>query len=165
MFKYYRLITLFLVLTLSIQSKCQKLLYSTPSTFSFDMNVGKHRVDCTLGETMTGVKKGNGYTVIEGFYSVFDFNTTGTLVPQTGTYKIFPNPASDFFFIYNENNNIRLISNIYTLEGIKIKSILVSTNTKVQVNDLPDGIYLIETESEYKSKIWERPIKLIIKHQ
>ena len=165
MYKYYRLITLFFVLTLAIQSKCQKLLYSTPSTFSFDMNVGKHRVDCTLGETMTGVKSVNGYTVIEGFYGVFDFNTTGTLFPQTTKYKIFPNPASDFFFINNENNNFRLISNIYTLEGIKIKSISVSTNAKVQVNDLPDGIYLIESESEYKTNISEKPIKLIIKHQ
>ncbi|MGA2298458.1 MAG: T9SS type A sorting domain-containing protein, partial [FCB group bacterium] len=56
---------------------------------------------------------------------------------------ITPNPASDFLNIYYENLNGKEIS-IYDMLGNKLKSVIAEgMNTRINIESLSTGIYLI----------------------
>jgi hypothetical protein len=66
---------------------------------------------------------------------------------STEDFKIFPNPASDFFYLKNlKNSNTR---NIY-MHDISGKQVLKITgnNSIININSLPKGMYIIKVETE-----------------
>jgi len=56
--------------------------------------------------------------------------------------NIFPNPAKDFITITGTTENV--LMDIYSSDGIKIKSIKAGDNsTSINVNNFPNGIYIL----------------------
>jgi hypothetical protein len=62
------------------------------------------------------------------------------------TYKIYPNPTSDFIKISGLNN----IENytIYNVLGVEIKKGIVSNNEKIDIKNLTNGLYFLQFKIE-----------------
>jgi len=62
-------------------------------------------------------------------------------------FKIYPNPTSEkLFFISSENNQIKSVS-IFSVLGKKVKEIVASSITSIDVSNLSKGIYFIKISS------------------
>lgn len=59
-------------------------------------------------------------------------------------FKIYPNPASDYIY-FSQYNDLKKIE-IFNMSGQKVKIQEIIEN-KIQISDLPQGIYLIFAES------------------
>lgn len=58
---------------------------------------------------------------------------------------IYPNPASDYLYISNPSNLKRV--EIHSITGQRIKNIQI-LNKRIEIIDLPNGVYIISAESE-----------------
>jgi hypothetical protein len=74
--------------------------------------------------------------------------------------KLFPNPATDDININEDNvDKIKAVLTIYDMTGEKLKTIkLTHENQNIKINEIKNGIYLVEI----KSKEWTEIQKLII---
>jgi hypothetical protein len=70
--------------------------------------------------------------------------------------NIYPNPATDFLQI--ENISDKTIISIFSMDGKIQKSITLSDNGIVNINDLAEGIYIIKLQTE-KGVIYRKFIK------
>ena len=71
-------------------------------------------------------------------------------VNQNKDILIFPNPASDFFTLcVNDNSYLNMNLNIYNITGSLVKSEIFRDNKQeININDLNNGIYLVEIRSK-----------------
>lgn len=68
---------------------------------------------------------------------------------ETSTWTLFPNPASDFIRLTSETGDALLGWTVYSSTGARVKaSSKVTVETTVNVEDLTEGVYLIEFETE-----------------
>ena len=58
---------------------------------------------------------------------------------------ISPNPTHDAFILHNLNGKETI--QIYALDGRLVKTAEVVSDQAVDISDLPDGLYLVKTES------------------
>jgi alpha-tubulin suppressor-like RCC1 family protein len=64
----------------------------------------------------------------------------------TDYFVIFPNPASDYFYIKNLLNlDVKNIS-MFDMNGKKVKNIS-STNSIIEINSIPKGVYILRIET------------------
>ncbi len=80
---------------------------------------------------------------------------TGISNNELNEFEVYPNPADDYILLKSEN--LRFI-NIYTLNGSLVhKSLINSNNNRVDISNLPAGLYFVEgvtnTGSRYTKKI------------
>lgn len=59
-------------------------------------------------------------------------------------FRVYPNPAKDYLYISNISELKRI--DIYTIAGQKVKTFEILDN-KIQITELPQGIYLISAEN------------------
>ena len=87
---------------------------------------------------------GNETNAITGRY-LFSTTTSTKDAGKTGvSIKIFPNPATDYFSIQDDNEVVERVV-VYNMIGRAVKNYLTSTNTNnhYTLNDLPEGLYII----------------------
>jgi hypothetical protein len=63
-------------------------------------------------------------------------------VSPTVDLSVFPNPATDYFKI-SENNWVQTIA-VYNLAGRKVSTFTYADDLKYDVSNLPKGMYLIQ---------------------
>jgi len=99
--------------------------------------------------TITAYQEGNDeFLPAEPVARELTVNVVTSLESSTKTNKpgvLYPNPAENYFIVFSENN-LNTIS-IYDLKGVKHLETQVSNGTKVAVDHLKDGIYIIKVES------------------
>ena len=72
-------------------------------------------------------------------------NTASNLM--TGSYIIFPNPASDFLLIKGGNYPINIM--LYSIQGQQLKRMYIESESQmIQLNDLVSGTYYILTDTD-----------------
>jgi hypothetical protein len=82
-------------------------------------------------------------------YSLVLHNGKLTVTPATvilsakaDAISVYPNPASDYIYISNLQE--KTVVCIFNLLGKLVKNSIVNESVKIQVNDLPSGVYLIK---------------------
>lgn len=102
-----------------------------------------------------------GITTVDGTaqtpvlrYQSISSPTSVTNVINSDYLNIYPNPAKDVVTIdLNNKNNIHSEINIYNVMGMLVKSELIQSNQKqINIDDLNNGIYLIEVKSNNKTQ-------------
>jgi hypothetical protein len=70
------------------------------------------------------------------------------------TFSLFPNPANDIVNIEVDNTNkVDLTLNIYNVIGTLVKSVILRQNQEqINVEDLSNGIYMIEIKSDDRTE-------------
>lgn len=130
-------------------------LSSNTSSWAWDFGDGNASVEQHPNHTYT---TGGVFTVSLTAYN--EDMTSHTLVVEdlitvngpTGienldNFKLFiyPNPASDYLYISNSSNLKRV--EIHSITGQRIKNIQI-LNKRIEIIDLPNGVYVISAESE-----------------
>lgn len=82
--------------------------------------------------------------------SSFDFATLTVKEIALANVSIYPNPASSFVFIKNQQQNIERIT-IYSMNGQLIKS-ETQPLEKMDIRDIHSGIYILKIDTEKGSK-------------
>ncbi len=114
---------------------------------------GSNTIDFTIGEPVIETVSGGSNELTQGFHQ--------TLLTITGiedfdvnfSVNIFPNPTSEF--IYLKVEQLKDVSyNIYDATGKLLwQEKLTGLTTKVNVSDLPKGIYFIALTQKGSKKI------------
>jgi hypothetical protein len=94
------------------------------------------------------LKCGNSGIVVPGGIDSSDCPTTGIpYCPVANSITIYPNPTQSSFTIENQFTGTKLCS-IYNVSGQKIKTLtLKETENNVDVNELPNGVYIVKVEN------------------
>lgn len=94
----------------------------------------------------------NGNSVL--YVDNLNFDDLITSLPELNDKKVFfnlfPNPASDIVTLeINKTSNEKLISNIYSNTGVLVRTeILKQNQQQFNINDLSNGIYMVEIKSK-----------------
>ena len=81
----------------------------------------------------------------------YDGTSGQTEIEESENVSIFPNPATDFFKLKQLNKNS--IVKIYNTSGsLLLESYAISTDNKIDISSLNNGLYLIIIESEDKTQ-------------
>ena len=83
--------------------------------------------------------------------------STAEIKEANWSFKISPNPASDFIHIEMNKSNAKYTVSLSTLDGKLVGNYI--NPTRIAVEGLPRGIYLIELESD----VVKRTEKLILR--
>ena len=133
--------------------------FTADSAYKF-ITIGNFRPDAST----TKYTFNSGGSITVAYYYIDDVSVVDVTGVQDYDYKnqisIYPSPASDFVNVnYSNKNNTELTLNIYNLIGGLVKSEQLQDNQKqINVEDLNNGVYLVEI----KSKDWTGKQKLII---
>ena len=132
-------------------------------------NMAKNAYNGTIGfqymsDFEPGLGVGNGAEDPTGTNSIYFatvsevdfpycFNTGIQEVNMTGMVQLYPNPVADYMEVSFNNNKISLVKmNIFNSVGSLVKSDEFMTGrgekTRVNTNDLSNGIYLVKFETE-----------------
>ena len=71
--------------------------------------------------------------------------TVGVSEASDATVSLSPNPAHNAFTLRNLEGKENI--SIYALDGRLVKSMEVTGNQSIDINDLPIGLYLVKTQS------------------
>jgi len=124
--------------------------FSIPSQHNWPFNSNEWYLMINLAVTSSGP---NSNTVFPNqieidYVRVYQKNITGTTILNNKKPTIFPNPTSDFFVLDEQDFNYIKIFNI---EGRLIFENILYT-TKVDVNFLDPGVYIIELYDSFNIK-------------
>lgn len=115
-----------------------------------------------MGCTKINWNKSEKASTNAGIYGKFIQSSTGIIENKNFNkfFNLFPNPASEFITLNMDNvSNTDQIVNIYSVFGTLVKSEMLKQNQqKLNVNNLSNGIYMVEI----KSIEWTKKQKLII---
>jgi glucose/arabinose dehydrogenase len=79
------------------------------------------------------------------------------------TLDIYPNPASQFLVVYNYAAETRRTALLFDINGRMMKQqVLGQSATRININDLPSGLYILKITDAANSNI--RTEKIIISH-
>ena len=71
--------------------------------------------------------------------------TVGVLEETSTPIWLSPNPVHDFVILHNLSG--RQPVSIYALDGRVVKSLEAIEGQRIDISDLPDGLYLVKTQS------------------
>ena len=102
-----RYIILFFILSISFLSKSQDIGGFIISGAGDEYEKNKFSIAWTLGEPIVKTIEADGMTVTQGFHqTVFIISSIDEVVnTNLPSFKIYPNPASSFFFVEVEEGN------------------------------------------------------------
>lgn len=79
-------------------------------------------------------------------YPIFGFSTVSVeeMAEQTGDFRVYPNPATDYVMVVNEKN-IRAEIRLYDMFGKQVKAFATTSDEliRVDVSDLANGVYVL----------------------
>lgn len=76
------------------------------------------------------------------------FITSTIQSPTKPPYELSPNPVYNYIHVKNKDENEKLDSRIFNLNGIQIKS---TNSNPIDVSDLHPGLYIIQINTEHSS--------------
>jgi hypothetical protein len=123
------------------------------SVSSFDKDnylAGSNQVKSTDSYTLSESKSASEVALFTkesvAIYN-YDDDNTGIIQNQLAEISIYPNPVNDYLNVFIKNPQNSQIG-IYDLQGKLMKSeIILNENTKIGVNELNSGIYLIRVQN------------------
>jgi hypothetical protein len=83
---------------------------------------------------------GNESNTVTGRY-LFSTTTRAKETNVNNNIRIYPNPTVDYFQLTDDDGVDKVV--IYNIIGRQIRSYKVTDNAKYNVNDLPEGLYII----------------------
>jgi hypothetical protein len=92
---------------------------------------------------------------------IFTIAFAAAAVAQTAkgaTLKVYPNPASDFISVSDQNDHTGFIS-IYSIMGRNLREFDYSKDDRYYIGDLPKGIYLVHLQDKNKKTIASQKIE------
>ncbi|MCQ2374894.1 MAG: T9SS type A sorting domain-containing protein [Salinivirgaceae bacterium] len=106
-----------------------------------------YSVSYTIGEVVTGTLELGGYTIVQGFQQAFIEDTTSLLASQKYIdINIYPNPAKSYINIQlsDSDNEVAMI-HCYDMTGKEVfaQETELGLTTKIDVTDLPQGLYFV----------------------
>ena len=112
-------------------------------------------------ETIDYSIKDNHPLIGQSYYRLvqYDFDGTKSVFqvksilnqPKLNHLTVYPNPASEFIQVSLSNNEIQTYA-IFSLNGIKVLEGMLTSNRKIDVSDLKNGVYILAVNGE-QSKI------------
>jgi len=89
-----------------------------------------------------------------GFMTAGMKSTSVTSIKKKMQFSVVPNPSADFIYInFHENKPENNVLSILDLQGRIKKSISLNTNNKIDIQDLPSGIYFIKVANSVQKFI------------
>lgn len=140
----------------------QALAMSKDSTFygtGNGFNPGLPYVNLSIPQCEDTV---NGYynppyrmVMVKFFDNTGNFTTSvNSIEKEDFKFEVFPNPTNQFLNIkFNDNNNKQKSILIYDITGIELIKQSTKSNTKIDVEQLPTGLYLMKVLEDDKFKI------------
>lgn len=112
-------------------------------TFTADASsMGRIDIAATITFGMTGAISYDDVSVVDSLLS------TGEITKNSSKLVIYPNPTTDQINIENGNKKIKKVA-VYNFEG---RLVLESTKTKINVNPLAPGNYIIDIKYDDNTK-------------
>ena len=140
--KKISIVLIVIITTPAFHAKAQTVI-AAAGTVSQQPN---YSVAWTLGETLTATITNSSSTLTQGFHQV-DGTIIGIQTPnETIGISIFPNPFNNQLNIQlSENFNRDYQYSLSTISGNVIfnKTALISSQTELNLVDLPPGVYLL----------------------
>lgn len=104
--------------------------------------------DWNLGQTITETFSNSAITVQSGFYTVNNSNVAVPELTNNFQFHIYPNPFSDFIFIQHPDNTSKWMIKIIDCNGKTLLNKSIENCTKLDLQFLPAGIYLLNIVQE-----------------
>lgn len=144
----------FLSLIASSSITAQIITAGTISSFAGSVNNSTISINYSVGEVAIKTISNSSVSLTQGFLQPKLVITTGIVeVSDNDDVLVYPNPNVDYVFI---KSNDLVTWEIFDSSG---KSILIGDTTKIETNQLANGIYYMELLSKNKGN--KKTIKLI----
>jgi hypothetical protein len=93
--------------------------------------------------------------MIDNIFIEYGWSSINSINKDNGVFYIYPNPTNNVVIIENKRGLIASKIEIYNSLGQKVLSYLSTNITKVDVNNLPNGIYsvLIQSEGQWHAQM------------
>ena len=149
-----KILLFFLSLIGSSSISAQIITAGTISSFAGSVNNSTISINYSVGEVAIKTISNSSVSLTQGFLQPKLVITTGIVeVSDNDDVLIYPNPSVDYVFI---KSNDLVTWEIFDSSG---KSILIGDTTKIETNQLANGIYYMELLSKNKGN--KKTIKLI----
>jgi len=143
-----------LCLIASTSIRAQTITAGTISSFAGSVNNSTISINYSVGEVAVKTISNSSVSLTQGFLQPKLVITTGIVeVSDNDDVLVYPNPSVDYVFI--KSNNL-VTWEIFDSSG---KSILIGDTTKIETNQLANGIYYMELLIKNKGN--KKTIKLI----
>jgi N-acetylneuraminic acid mutarotase len=102
------------------------------------------------GYVVTG--QNSGGSSLQDMYK-FTFGPTGTEETDAAgdDFKVYPNPAKNEFMITTTNQHLHFSYSLFNLIGAELRSGTLVESGKINVSDLPDGVYLLKVTDDERT--------------
>ncbi len=142
------------ILIISLLALVRETLYSqsvigSGANFS---KVSNSSVFWTIGEFVSETIENNSNILTQGFYQS-NLITSEVIIPFSTSeiISVFPNPAKNKLFI-NCNTTKDMSFRLLNVTGILLKGgIITNKTTLIQMDNITNGIYLLEIRRKFKS--------------
>ena len=74
-----------------------------------------------------------------------NLSTDDFIYAEKTSFSMYPNPTSEYFKINDINSNVQV--NIFDLQGRLVKSIMYSSDMKINIKDLNSGTYFVSIKN------------------
>lgn len=149
-----KILLFFLSVIVSSSVTAQIITAGTISSFAGSVNNSTISINYSVGEVAIKTISNSSVSLTQGFLQPKLVITTGIVeVSDNDDVLVYPNPSVDYVFI---KSNDLVTWEIFDSSG---KSILIGDTTKIETNQLANGIYYMELLSKNKGN--KKTIKLI----
>ena len=102
-------------------------------------------------------EEGNQDNFVDVFFSLYTPGTLGADSPLESTLVAYPNPASQYLFLEN-NQSARVIFRVSNVQGQLVwqGSVSAFSQEKVEVGDWPDGFYFLQNGSRIQKIVVQK---------
>ena len=104
-------------------------------------------IEWTLGEPIVKTIVGSTNTITQGFHqSIFVVSSIGDVIPPTfPAFKIYPNPASDYFYLdFNGVSQSVQYQLIDISGGLVLSGVISGNKERIELSDLANTSYIIK---------------------
>jgi hypothetical protein len=104
-------------------------------------------IEWTLGEPIVKTIVGSTNTITQGFHqSIFVVSSIGDMIPPTfPAFKIYPNPASDYFYLDFNGVSQSVQYQLLDINGsIILSGVLSGNKERIELSNLANTSYIIK---------------------
>ncbi len=110
------------------------------------------------GTTYYAIAQGKNRNEEWGEITKIEFTTIGDGIVESAnnTFKVYPNPASDYIYITSEINGEAEV-NIFDMTGRCVKNVVINnmSNATINISDIEEGIYFVNINGKVMKLIVE----------